>query len=113
MPELSVVQIETIKDLVGQLHALGVSPLHLQVDAKHVGDTRPDVRLWLRYRTDFERFCAALGIHAKESRWDPEGQRSWSAEHDMEDRRLLVQCVSFKHHADWEPRPAAKGGGDA
>lgn len=103
MPELSVVQIGAIKELVDQLHTLDLSPLHLHIDTKHVGDTRPDVRLWLRYRTDFERFCGELGVKAKAARWDPEGQRSWSAEHDTEERRLLIQCVAFRHHADWQP----------
>lgn len=107
MADLSLVQIDTIKGLVDVLHRLRMSPLHLHVDAKHVGDTRPDVKLWLRCRTDFEAFCAELGVRPVEARWNPEGQRSWSAEHDTPERRLLVQCVSFQHHDDWEPRSAA------
>lgn len=101
---LSLVQIGVIKALVDQLHDLDLSPLHLRVDAKHVGDTRPDVSMWLRYRTDFERFCAAVGVKPVPARFDSADQRSWSAEHDTADRRLLVQCVSFKHHDDWEPK---------
>lgn len=104
---LSVVQIAAIKELVDQLAAFGISPLHLNINAKHVGDPRPSMSMWLRYRTDFERFCAALKTKVKERGYSPEGQREWYAEHDTADRRLLIQCVSFKHHEDWQPRSAA------
>lgn len=100
--DLSMVQIDAIKTLVDQLHSLNMSPLHLHVDAKHVGDTRADAKLWLRYRTDMEAFCSEFGVKIVPARWDPEGQRSMSAIHDTDERRLLVRCVSFRHHSDWE-----------
>jgi hypothetical protein len=105
--DLSVTQIAVVKALVDHLSDLDISPLHLRIDAKHVGDARPDVSMWLRYRTDFERFCDALKLKAKERAYSPEGQREWWAEHDTADRRLLVQCVSFAHHEDWQPKERA------
>ena len=102
---LSVLQIGAVKALIDTLAELEISPLHLHIDAKSVGDQRPDVRLWTQTRTDFERLCARLKIKAKEARWSPQDQRQWSAEHDTADRRLLIQCVSFKHHADWVAKP--------
>lgn len=108
MSPLSVVQISTIRDLVLALADLEISPLHLRVDTKRVGDTRADISMWMQTRTDFERFCEHLGAKAKESRYDPEGQRSWSAENDTTERRLLIQCVSLAHHDDWLPK--SRGG---
>jgi hypothetical protein len=102
---LAVTQIATIKALVDTLADLGISPLHLRVDAKHVGDHRPDISLWTQTRTDFERLCAHLKAKPAERRYRPVGQREWCAEHDTDERRLLLQCVSFAHHDDWEERP--------
>jgi hypothetical protein len=105
--DLSVAQIATIKALIDQLADLELSPLHLHIDAKHVGDTRPLVSMWLRYRTDFERFCEATKLKAKERQFSRHGQREWFAERDTEGCRLLVQVVSFAHHEDWVPRSEA------
>jgi len=103
---VTVVQpsITTLKELVDQLADLGIDPLHLHTDG-HTNIRPPDYRLWLRTRTDFFAVCEAFGLKPTEARWAPEGQRSWSAAKDTDDRRLLVQCVSFEHHDDWEPRP--------
>lgn len=105
MSDLDVTQINTIRGIVEQLALLEMSPLHLRVDAKHVGDTRPDISLWLRYRTDFERFCESIKAKPHERMYRGQGQREWYAESDADTRRLLIQCVSFEHHDDWEPRP--------
>jgi hypothetical protein len=95
------VGIGPLKALVDQLADLGIDPLHLHTDG-HTEIRPPDFRLWLRTRTDFERVCDALDLKPKRSRWDPEGQRSYSATKDTDEARLLVQVVSFRHHDDWE-----------
>lgn len=105
MTKLDVTQVKTVLGIVEQLAMLEISPLHLRVDAKHVGDTRPDISLWLRYRTDFERFCESIKAKPKERTYTPAGQREWWAESDTDTRRLLIQCASFEHHDDWQPKP--------
>ncbi len=101
---LAIVQIGTIKALIDELADLKVTPLHLRIDAKKVGDTRPDVSLWMQTRTDFEALARRWKAKATERRFSPEGQREWFAEHDNDGIRVLVQVVSFRHHEDWEPR---------
>jgi hypothetical protein len=108
MSTLAVTQIAAIKSLVDTLASLDLSPLHLRIDAKTVGDPRPDISMWMQARTDFERVCAHLRAKAIERRYSGgTGQREWYAEHDHDGHRLLIQCVSFAHHADWMPRDAA------
>lgn len=104
MTELVITPISEIKAIVDQLADLGVDALHLRADAKKVGDQRPDVSLWVTYRTEFLRVCEAFGIKPQERPYSRTGQREWFAERDTASRRLLVQCVSFEHHDDWEPR---------
>lgn len=105
MTELVITPISEIKAIVDQLVDLGVDALHLRADAKKVGDLRPDVSLWITHRTDFERVCEAFGAKPVERRYRQAGQREWFAEKDTGTRRLLIQCVSFEHHHDWQPRP--------
>lgn len=99
-----------IKALIDKLDALGITPLHLNIDGPTPTEQRPNLRLWLRTRTDFETVCAALNLSAKAARYDQPGQRSWSASGDTEDQRLFVAAVSFKHHDDWQPKPGPGGG---
>lgn len=66
-------------------------------------DGRINIRLTVVGRTAFEQVCAALGAQPKE-RVVHVGQRSWFAETDTTDRRLLIEGVSFQYHDDWEPR---------
>jgi hypothetical protein len=105
MTGLVITPIGEIKDVVDQLAELGIDALHLRADAKKVGDPRPDVSLWVTYRTEFLRVCEAFGVKAQERRFAGAGRREWFAERDTATRRLLIQCVSFEHHHDWEPRP--------
>ena len=105
MTALHTVPTQVLLALVDDLIALDVQPLHLHIDTLPVGDQRPDIRLWLRTRTDFERACTHWGIKATEKRYSPAGQREWSATKDVDEHRLLVQVVSFQHHPDWQPRP--------
>lgn len=109
MTELTITPIAEIKAVVDVLADLGIDALHLRADAKTVDDTRPDVSLWVTYRTEFLRVCEAFQLKPVERRYAGPGQRAWFAERDTNDRRLLVQCVSFEHHHDWEPR---QSGGD-
>ena len=107
MTTLRIPPIAEIKAVVDVLADLGIDALHLRADAKKVGDTRPDISLWVTYRTEFLRVCEAFGIKPVERIAHQPGQREWYAERDTDDRRLLVQCVSFEHHEDWEPRKGA------
>lgn len=109
MTDLTTTPITEIKAIVDVLAELGIDALHFRADAKKVGDTRPDISLWITYRSEFLRVCEAFGLKPVERRYAGEGQRAWFAERDTDDRRLLVQCVSFEHHHDWEPR---QRGGD-
>lgn len=104
---LNPTPVATIKALVDDLARLDVTPLHLHVDTLKVGDLRPNVSLWTQTRTDFETLCDAWKMKPVERTYTPEGQRAWCAERDTNDRRLLVQCVSFAHHDDWQPRGTA------
>jgi hypothetical protein len=97
--------IATIKALVDQLAYMDVTPLHLNIDGPTPTETRPNIRLWLRTRSEFEAVCKALSLPVKESRYDPSGQRSWSASGDDASQRLFVSVVSFEHHDDWQPKP--------
>lgn len=97
--------IAAIKAIVDTFADLGIDPLHLHSDGHKPTDRRPDLRVWCRYRTDFERVCQRLRLKVTERRYVQTGQRAWFAEQDNADHRLLVECVSFEHHADWEPRP--------
>ncbi|HET7386916.1 MAG TPA: hypothetical protein VFJ19_09675 [Nocardioidaceae bacterium] len=105
--QLALVPVNAIKEIVDLLDRLGIDPLHLHIDGSKPTERRPDIRLWCRYRTDFERVCASLALKPKEARFNPEGQRSWHAEQDTDDHRLFVACVSFKHHDDWVQREAS------
>lgn len=107
MTELQIPPIDEVKALVDQLHSLGISPLHLHVDTRVMLDQRPRVNVWLATRTDFETFTEVLGVAAVERPARAPGQREWFAEADTPARALLVQAVSFVHHADWLPRPEA------
>lgn len=105
--QLTIVPTSAIKDLVDTLDGMGIDPLHLHIDGAKPLDPRPDIRLWCRYRTDFEAVCARLRLKPRErDGYGRMGQREWFAEHDDDRRRLLVQCVSFDHHPDWQPREA-------
>ena len=105
MTELRLVPTTVIKSVVDELVDLQVETLHLHIDGQTPTDARPSIRLWIRTRTDFELVCRAWGLKATEVRYTPTGQRQWHAEHDTHGHRLLVQCVSFDHHPDWQPRP--------
>lgn len=104
-PAVEVPPIAAVKDLVDLLARLGLDPLHLHIDGARPLDSRPNVRLWLRHRTDFERVVTELGLRPTERRYVQSGQREWHAERDDDRTRLLVSCVSFEHHPDWQPRP--------
>lgn len=104
MTTLHLTPIATIKALVDHLADLGITPLHLHIDGRADLDQRPDVRLWTRTRTDLFALCDSLGVKPREDRYNPEGQRHWHAEHDTEQRRLLIQCCSLQHHDDWEAK---------
>jgi hypothetical protein len=105
--QLAIVPTSAIKELVDILEDLGIDPLTLHIDGARPLDARPDVRLWCRYRTDFETVCERLRLKPHERLARQHGQREWFAEHDDDRRRLLVQCVSFAHHDDWQPREAS------
>lgn len=66
--------------------------------------SRISLRLTIIGRTQFEQVCARLSAKATERVFLP-GQRAWWAEADTQNRRLLIEGVSFQHHDDWEPRP--------
>lgn len=107
MSELVSTPITVLKSLVDSLAFLQITPLHLHVDTRAMLDQRARVNLWCATRTDFERLIAALALKAVERPARTPGQREWFAEDDNAERALLVQCVSFVHHADWLPRPPA------
>jgi hypothetical protein len=102
---LRLTPIDEIKAVVDTFADLGIDPLHLHVDGKRPLDQRPDIRVWVRYRMEFERVIDAFGAKPKERDYRMPGQREWFAEKDTDGRRLLLQCVSFEHHDDWQPRP--------
>lgn len=102
--ELVVTPISEIKAVVDTLAGLGIDPLHLHIDGQRPTDHRPNITVWVRYRTEFEATCGAFNAKAVERRFIQHGQREWYAESDTATRRLLIQCVSFEHHADWAPR---------
>ena len=104
MTTLSITQVATIKTIVDDLAVLGIAPLHLRVDTLTVGDPRPSINLWAQTRTDFELLCDRWSLKPVERRFSPSTQREWYAERDLDDRLMLVQVVSFAHHADWQPR---------
>jgi hypothetical protein len=64
------------------------------------GDERPTINIWVTHRTEFEKVCAEFGAKPKEGSSLP-SQRQFYADHYTDDRRLLIQCCSFKHHDDW------------
>lgn len=99
---LPVAEIKAVVDLLADL---GLDPLHLNIDGRTPTEDRPNIRLWMRYRSDFERVCEALKAKPVERQAHYQGQRHWYAEADTDARRLLVQCVSLEHHPDWQPRP--------
>lgn len=104
---LTLTPIEEIKAVVDVLAGLGIDPLHLHVDGKRSTNPRPDIHMWIRFRTDFERVCAAFEAGpVEERRACPHGQREWWATSETSARKLLIRCVSFDHHHDWEPRTA-------
>lgn len=108
--ELVSTPITVVKDLVDSLAFLAVTPLHLHVDTRVMLDQRPRVNVWLATRTDYERVVAALALKSVERMARTSGQREWYAEDDTTARALLVQCVSFVHHADWQARPIDEQG---
>lgn len=99
---LNITPIATIKGLVDVLADMGLDPLHLHIDGRKPTDSRPGVSMWMRYRTDYEQVVERLRLKSVERRATQHGQREWHAERDTDDMRLLVQCVSFEHHEDWE-----------
>lgn len=66
--------------------------------------TRPNFHLTIVGRTHFEAVIAALDSPKVTERVMTVGVRAWSAEPDTDDRRLLVEGVSFQHHDDWKAR---------
>lgn len=102
--EVIVTPITEIKAVIDVLADLGLDPLHLHVDGHVPTDQRPSISMWIRYRTDFFRVCEAFAVTPRERPFTQHGARSWFAESDSVTRCLLVQCVSFEHHHDWEPR---------
>lgn len=102
--ELELTPVNEIKALVDLLDSLGIDPLHLHIDGSRPTDSRPNVRLWLRYRTEFETVCKRLKLKPAERRYMQHGVREWNAEGDTPMRRLLVSCASLAHHPDWVPR---------
>lgn len=96
--------IDDVAELVGILQRLRVSPTHLYVDWHHTSDHRPDVRIHLKTRTDFERFTAELKVKPNNIRQWQADQVRFEANHDTATRRLLIGCVSFPHHDDWEAK---------
>lgn len=98
--------MDPLKALVDLMHRLNVTPLHLNFDGPTLTDTRPNIRLWVRTRTEHEALCDALSLKSVEARYDrDDGQRSWSADGDTTAWRLHVACVSHRHHDDWQPKP--------
>lgn len=103
-PTLDLPRTSGIKTIVDLLDDLGIDPLHLHCDGAKPLDSRPNVRLWLRYCTDYERVIDRLRLKSVERQYRMPGQREWYAERDNDEMRLLVCCVSFAHHPDWEAR---------
>ena len=101
--------IAAIKEIVDVFAELGVDPLHLQADGARPTDRRPNLSVWCRYRTDFETVCQRLDLKPVERRYIQHGQRHWYAERDNDTARLLVQCVSFEHHGDWQAHELSTG----
>lgn len=104
---LDLPPINAIKEIVDVLADMGIDPLHLNADGRKPTDGRHDIRLWLRYRTEFEAVCERLRLKPAERPFRQHGQREWFAVGDNDDRHLLVQCVSFEHHHDWISREAS------
>ena len=102
---IALTPIDEIKEFVDVLADMGIDPLHLHIDGHRPTDARPSISVWIRHRTEFEAICARLKAKPVERRYSQPGQREWWAESDTTTRRLLMQCVSFEHHHDWEPRP--------
>lgn len=112
MKTLTHVPLGEIKALVDLLAELDVSVLHLHIDTRDMLDKRARINLWISSRTDYFRLCDHLKLTPTEKRYQGLGQREWWAEADTPARALLIQCVSFEHHDDWEPRagkPASTG----
>ncbi len=104
MADLQITPIAEIKALVELLAEMGIDPLSLNARGATPLEPRSNMQLHLRTRTDFEAVCRRLGAKGHERKFPPRGQRSWWAEADTGTRKLLIQCVSFEHHDDWEPR---------
>lgn len=104
--QLTLVPVTAVKAIVDRLADLGIDPLHLHIDGSKPTDARPNVRLWLRTRTDFNRFIDVPALAKKKveerSGFSKDRQREFYVEDDTDERRLLIQCVSFPHHDDWE-----------
>ena len=109
MSAVTFVPIAEVKAVVDLLAELGLTPLHLQVDASHAGEARPSIRVWTRFRAEFEQVAKALGAEVREPR--PAGSegltREYLAHVDTDRARIQVACTSRAHHHDWIPR----GGG--
>lgn len=93
-----------VTSLLATLADLDVTPSSLRVEWPFTDQERPDVVLWLRTRTDFERATSALGLKAK-SAAAVGCRRLWTTA----DRPApLVQCASFPHHDDYETTQPAR-----
>ena len=90
--------LEPVTSLLSTLAELDVTPSSLRVEWPFTDEDRPDVVLWLRTRTDFERITKSLGLRTTSAAGV--GHRKFWTTADRP--APLVQCASFPHHDDYD-----------
>ena len=98
-------QVVPVESLLTLLAALEVVPASLRVEWSFTDQERPrpEVLVWLRSRTDFERVAGALGLRTA-SAAGRNHRKLWTTA----DRPApLIQCASFPHHDDYDTEESA------
>lgn len=105
---------DPLTDIAAMLRRIGCRSYALHVtDTTYYSARNPDatngakrvgMHLTIVGRTYYEAVINALGNPKVTERVMTTGTRAWSANADTDDRKLLVEGVSFQHHDDWEAR---------
>jgi hypothetical protein len=92
-------QRDRLIDMLTTLQHHDIEPQSLHLD-------RRGLTVWITRRTEFELVVEAIGLTSRESDPRQHGQREFYAHEGKQllDTPLLIQCTSFTHHDDWQPR---------
>jgi hypothetical protein len=104
MSTIGAATITMARDFLDVLAELDVTLQMLHINTRWALEGAPVVHVLVAKRSDFMRVCEHLGKAPTEAKYQQLGQRRWWLEHDTDERSLLIECVSFKHHDDWEEK---------